>query len=131
MLEANKSLVRNFFKEVIHERNPDAADRYLAPDFRSHTNPTLGWGPEGYKAFARQIAVGFDNFKGEVQAIVAEDDLVMVRTLWRGKHVGDFLGHKATNNLVQYAVADTFLVVDGKLSQHWDVVDTNKPWEKD
>ena len=122
-LEANKQLYRDFMEEVWKKRNPSAADRYLAPNFIEH-NPNLPPGLAGRKQFAAAVMAGFSDYHPEIQEIIAEGDRVVARVLWTGTQDGPFLGRPATGNKVRFSTADFFRVENGKLAEHWDVVDS-------
>ena len=56
--------------------------------------------------------------------MVAEGDRLAVRIVWTGTQDGPFLGRPATGNKLRFATADFFRIQDGKLAEHWDVVDS-------
>jgi predicted ester cyclase len=47
----------------------------------------------------------------------------VVRWTNSGTHSGDFLGIPATGRTVSFAGIDIYRVEDGKLAEHWHVVD--------
>jgi predicted ester cyclase len=118
-----KQLYRNFIEEVWNKRRPSAVDEYLAPDFIEH-NANLPPGRDGRKRFAAAVQAGFSDYHGEIQEIVAEGDRVVGRVVWTGTQDGPFLGRPATGNKLRFATADFFRIVNGKLAEHWDVVDS-------
>lgn len=121
--EANKQLVRSLIEEVMNKRQPAAVDRFLASDFIEH-NPNLPQGRDGRKQFAAAVQAGFSDYRGEIVEILAEGDKVVVRIQWSGTQDGPFLGLPPSGNKVRFSTADFFRVVDGKLAEHWDVVDS-------
>jgi predicted ester cyclase len=46
------------------------------------------------------------------------------RTLWTGTQDGPYLGRAPTGNKLRFSTADFFRVENGKLAEHWDVVDS-------
>ena len=122
-LEANKTLVRSFIDEVMNKRQLDAVDRYLAPDFIEH-NPNLPQGRDGRKQFVAAVLAGFSDYRGEIVEILAEGDKVVVRTQWSGTQDGPFLGLPPSGNKVRFSTADFFRIANGKVAEHWDVVDS-------
>jgi predicted ester cyclase len=121
--EANKQLVRSYLEEVINKRRPDATDRYIATGFTEH-NPNLASDIEGKKRAVTALLAGFSDYHGEIVEILAEGDKVVVRTQWSGTQDGPFLGLPPSGNKVRFSTADFFRVADGKLVEHWDVVDS-------
>ena len=122
-IDGNKQLYRNFIEDVWNKRRPSAIDDYLAPDFVEH-NPNLPPGLDGRKRFVTAVQAGFSDYRAEIQEIVAEGDRVVARVLWTGTQDGPFLGRPATGNKVRFATADFFRIANGKLAEHWDVVDS-------
>jgi predicted ester cyclase len=120
--EANKQLYRNFIEEMWNKRNPSAADRFLTADFIEH-NANLPPGLAGRKRFAASVLVGFSDYHGEIQEIVAEGNKIVARVQWTGTQDGPFQGRPATGNKLRFSTADFFRVENGKLAEHWDVVD--------
>ena len=120
--EANKQLYRNYVEEMWNKRNPSAADRFLAADFIEH-NANLPPGLAGRKQFVTSVLAGFSDYHGEIQDIVAEGNKVVARVQWTGTQDGPFQGRPATGNKLRFSTADFFRVENGKLAEHWDVVD--------
>ena len=122
-LDANKLLVRDYIDNAINKRQPDAAERYFATNYVEH-NPHLPPGIAGKKQFIAAVLTGFSDYHGEIQDIVAEGNEVVTRTLWTGTQDGPFLGRPATGNKVQFATSDFYRIENGKVIEHWDVVDS-------
>ena len=122
-LEANKQIQRDYIENVINRRQPETADRYIAPGLIEH-NPNLPQGLEGRKQFVAAVLAGFSDYHGEIQEIMAEDDKVVVRTLWTGTQDGPFLGQPATGRKLRFTTADFIRIENGKVAEHWDVVDS-------
>jgi predicted ester cyclase len=121
-LEASKQLYRNYVEEMWNKRNPSAADRFLATDFIEH-NANLPPGLAGRKQFVASVLVGFSDYHGEIQEVIAEGSSIVARVQWTGTQDGPFQGRPATGNKLRFSTADFFRVENGKLAEHWDVVD--------
>ena len=72
-VEANKALLRRSIEEIWNQRNPEAADRYIAADLIEH-NPNIPQGLEGRKKFIAAVQAAFSDYHAEVQEIIAEGD---------------------------------------------------------
>ena len=121
--EANKQIVRSLLEEVINKRQPAAADRYLAVDFIEH-NPNLPQGLAGRKQFVAALLTGFSDYHAEIEEILADGNKVVTRTLWTGTWDGPFLGLQPSGKKLSFHTSDFFRVENGKLAEHWDVVDS-------
>jgi predicted ester cyclase len=120
---ANKQLYRDYIENVFNKRQPSVADRYVAVDFIEH-NPNLPQGLAGKKQFVASVLAGFSDYHGEIQDIVAEGDKLVARVLWTGTQDGQFIGLPPSGNKLGFSTADFFRVDQGKLAEHWDVVDS-------
>jgi len=109
MLEQNKKLVTAFYDAAINQKNYDAAVKYLGAEYKQH-NPTAADGKEGLKAFIDFLKARFPNQHGEIKKVVAEGDLVVL-------HV-----HSTRGDGPGRAIVDIFRVKDGKVVEHWDVI---------
>jgi len=122
-LNANKQLVRDYIDNAINKRRPESAERYFAANYIEH-NPHLPAGIAGKKQFIAAVLKGFSDYHGKIEDIVAEGDEVVTRTLWTGTQDGPFLGRPATGNKVKFATSDFYRIDNGKVVEHWDVVDS-------
>ena len=123
-MEANKDLVRHYFMAF---RDRDAAwwERFIAPDFIRH-DPGLNFevrGPAGVARLGEVLHGAFSDIEMHVAEVIAEGDSVLARLRFTGRHTGDFQGKAATGNTVDIAVMDYFRVSDGRLAEHWALMD--------
>jgi predicted ester cyclase len=122
-LDANKQIFRAYLDAVVNQRQPDAADRYLTPNFIEH-NPNLPQGLAGRKQFVAAVLAGFSDYHGEIEDILAEGNKLVTRTLWTGTQDGPFIGLPPSGRKVSFHTSDFFRIENGKLAEHWDVVDS-------
>lgn len=120
-LETNKKLYRDFVETVINKRQPDAAGRFMSESLIEH-NANIA--KVGRPKFLAAVLAGFSDYHGEIQDILAEGDKVVVRTLWTGTQDGPFLGLPPSGRKLRFMTADFFRIENGKLAEHWDVVDS-------
>lgn len=121
--EANKALIRSYYEEMWNKHRPSAADRFVATNFIEH-NPRLPQGLAGRKQFVTTVLAAFSDYHGEVQELVAEGEKVVSRVQWTGTQDGPYQGRPATGNKLVFSTADFFRIENGKIAEHWDVVDT-------
>ena len=95
----------------------------MAVDLIEH-NPNLPQGRDGKKRFVEPVLDGFSDYRGEIVEILAEGDKVVVRVQWSGTQDGPLLGLTPSRNKLRFSTADFFRIADGKVAEHWDVVDS-------
>ena len=120
-VEANKKLYRDFVEIVINKRQPEAAGRFMSDGLIEH-NANIA--QVGRSKFLAAVLAGFSDYHGEIQDIVAEGDKIVVRTVWTGTQDGPFLGLPPSGRNLKFTTADFFRIENGKLAEHWDVVDS-------
>ena len=109
----NKAVVRDFYTNVFLARNVDAAPRYVAPSYLQH-NPQVPTGLKGLMDTFRPVFASYPpDFKREILAIVAENDIVVLyhRKSWTSPK--DHQHHVALG-------FDMFRVQNGMITEHWD-----------
>jgi predicted SnoaL-like aldol condensation-catalyzing enzyme len=109
-LERNKKLVLAFYEHAINEKDFEAARKYMADDYRQH-NPTAADGPEGLRVWLGEFKRMFPNLRASVKKCIAEGDFVVLHVLGEN-------GPSPSGT----AVVDIFRVVNGKVAEHWDVI---------
>ena len=113
--QANKDLVLKFEDLAFEQKDVNAAAALLSDDFKQH-NPQIPDGKEGFiQGVGGYLLKQNPNLKLTVKRVVAEGDLVVL-------HV---FGKYDNNNPAERGVAvmDIFRVKDGKIAEHWDVIE--------
>jgi len=108
---ANKALVLKAITGVFVDRNPAVLDELFSPDYRQH-NPQVPNGIDAIKGLLGQLSESFDYTPG---LVIADGDYVAVH----GRYVG--WGPKPM------VAIDIFRVANGKLAEHWDVMQEEVP----
>jgi predicted ester cyclase len=120
----NKQTVRTLYEEVLNEGRLELLDRIAWPDHVEHNPfPQQSQGAEGLKQRASMIRAAF-NPRFTIEHLVGEGDKVAIMWSNEGTHVGDWFGFTPTGKSVATHGVDVFLLRDGRLAEHWDVVDT-------
>ena len=121
--EANKALARKMFEDVLNGRNLDLLDEVATSDYVEH-NPLPGQrtGIAGIRDRYTMVLTAFDpHFT--IDDVIAEGDKVVLRWTNSGTHVGEFLGMPPTGRSYRIPGVEIWRVENGKLAEHWDVVD--------
>ena len=111
VLEANKKIVRDYVELAFNQRKPEeAVAKYQGPYYRQH-NPGAKDGAEPFIAFVKWFAQTYPSFRIDIKRIIAEGDLVVTHS---------HLIHEPNDRGT--AVVDIFSLENGKIVEHWDVV---------
>ena len=108
--QANKALVLNFYETAINQKDADAAVVMLGPVYIQH-NPRAPDGPEGLRGLIRYLKASFPEHRATVKRVIVEGDLVVL-------HVHS----QPTPGAPGSAIVDIFRVENGKVVEHWDVM---------
>jgi predicted SnoaL-like aldol condensation-catalyzing enzyme len=110
--ERNKKIVVQFYNAALNEKDWDKTVKFIGNRYVQH-NPNAASGPEGFKAHIDNLKKNFPQNHGDIKKIFATDDLVAIHV-----HV------KRKPEDRGYAVVDMFRLENGKVVEHWDVVQT-------
>jgi predicted ester cyclase len=119
-LASNKQLVRDFYGEAINGRDLYACDRLLTTDF-VHNGEQRG--RDGQRGAVEAFLSAFSPLRHEILLMLAEDDLVCARQRWSGTHVGEFMGHAATNRRVSFSSTAILKIRGDEIAEAWDQIE--------
>lgn len=77
----------------------------------------------GYKARVEASRAPFPDQRFFVEAMLAQEEKVMVTWRWQGTHRGAVAGIPATNRLIKMTGATLYPFKNGRVIGHWQVVD--------
>ena len=109
--KANRELVKKAMTALFVDRDLSAIDKYMGKDYIQH-NPTIANGHEGLKKIIAGLGA---NFKYQPGLVLADGEFVMIH----GRYVG--WGPEPM------LATDIFRVKNGKLVEHWDVMQVEVP----
>jgi predicted SnoaL-like aldol condensation-catalyzing enzyme len=102
--------VVEFYNQALNEKNFEAASKYLGTRYIQH-NPVAADGPEGLKGFIGFLRDKFPQSRSEIKRVFADGDFVIL-------HVHS-VREPGTRGR---AIIDLFRLENGKIVEHWDVV---------
>ena len=104
----NKALVLEAFDTLFNKRDYDAAERFWSPNYVQHS-AHIPPGREGLFGLIKSLP---PTLKYENSLILAEGDLLMLHGRFSG------IGQPAN-----WIVLDIVRLEDGRLAEHWDVIE--------
>jgi predicted ester cyclase len=119
----NKQTVRRLYEEVANQGRLELIDEIAWPNHVEHNPfPQQIQGAEGLKQRISMIRAAF-NPRFTIEHLIADGDKVAVMWSNQGTHVGEWFGFAPTGKSVTTHGTDVHLLRDGRLAEHWDVVD--------
>ncbi|WP_326639227.1 ester cyclase [Nonomuraea fuscirosea] len=107
---SNKQTVLDFYEAAFNEKDFDTVAELVGDNYTQH-NPQIADGPDGLQARLRHLKETFPALRLEVRRLLAEDDYVVGHV-----YAVREPGQRGT------AIMDIFRLEDGKLIEHWDVM---------
>ncbi|HWN15525.1 MAG TPA: nuclear transport factor 2 family protein [Candidatus Dormibacteraeota bacterium] len=108
--EANKKAVVEFYDKALNQKDFEAAAPYFGSRYVQH-NPNAPDGIDGFKAFLGFLREKFPQSRSEIKRVLADGDYVILHV-----HAVRTPGERGS------AIVDVFKLENGKIVEHWDVV---------
>ncbi len=119
----NKRTIRRYYEEVFNQGKLEVLDEIVAKNHVEHDPlPGQAQGIEGLKQRVAMVRGAF-NPKFTLDDVLADGDKVVVRWTNRGTHLAEWFGVPPTGKTVVVKGIDIHQLRDGKMAEHWDVVD--------
>jgi predicted SnoaL-like aldol condensation-catalyzing enzyme len=108
--ERNKQIAIAFYNAALNEKDWEKTKSFIGNRYVQHNLAAVD-GPEGLKAHIEFLKKDFPNNKGEIKHALADGDLVALH-----------IHNRRSPELRGNAVVDLFRIENGKVVEHWDVV---------
>ena len=119
----NIELARSFYS-LINGADAGKWRAAFAANWKAH--PPLPSAPDqlaGYEKVIGSFRAGMPDLVVTQVEIIANDDVVAVRSKVKGKNSESLFGQPATNREVEFTAMDIHRIVDGKIVETWHVED--------
>ena len=110
-LDENKTVVVNFLENSFIKGNPEQAVADHVGDRYIQHNPLAPDGAEGFIGFVHWLREQNPNMRFEIKRVIADGDIVVTHSRMT-----------LSDEQPQRAVADFFRLEDGRVVEHWDVI---------
>jgi predicted ester cyclase len=126
-LDENKALARRYFEEFFNGRDLRHAGEVCATDYTEHAVAPFGEsepgrvdGPQHLKDTVHWLTEQFPDIRMNVEAVVAEGEVVVARVRSVGTNHGPLNGvAPPTGRCFSARQTHWFRVSDGRLAEHW------------
>ena len=108
--EANRKAVLEFYEKGLNQKDADGPIAYMGDRYVQH-NPNAADGPEGFRKFIAFLREKFPNSRSEIKRSFVDGDYVILHV-----HAIREPGTRGS------AIVDIFKLENGKIVEHWDVV---------
>jgi steroid delta-isomerase-like uncharacterized protein len=122
--DENKAIVRRLVEEAQGGGQLDVIDELMSSDFVDHCPvPGIPATREGVKQIFGMFHAALPDLHVTIHDQIAEADRVMTRKTLSGTHQGDLFGIPPTGKAVDIHVIDILRLCDGRITDHWNLVD--------
>ncbi|MFC4463743.1 ester cyclase [Streptomyces xiangluensis] len=111
------------YVKLVNLRDLDALFALYAPDFRNHAADGTATGLEETRAVLASFLDAVPDFAATPVRVIVEDDWFAISFILTGTNTGPFNGTPATGRSIKVLELRMFKVADGKLTDHWGLID--------
>lgn len=109
VMAANKQFILDYFAALNKDKSPATVDKYMTD--------------EVLKEHIVMFETAFPGYRLTAEEMIAEGNLVFVRTRFDGTHDGDLMGIAPTGKPVSIEIALIYHIENGKIVDHWMLSD--------
>ena len=119
----HKDLVKNYIENIWNKKLLDHINLYLHATYVDHSlPPSLPPNSKGTQLWIEATSQSFENTT-LIEALVAEEDKVVVKIKMLLKHIGIWRDIEPTHMELSTAGYRYFKLADGKIIAHWALID--------
>ena len=111
------------YVRLVNQGDLDALFALYSPDFRNHAADGTTTGLAEARAVLASFLDAVPDFVASPVRVIAEDDWFAINFVLTGTNTGPFNGAPATGGSIKVLEFRMFKVVDGKLAEHWGLID--------
>jgi steroid delta-isomerase-like uncharacterized protein len=111
------------FVQMLNTHDADLVDAFIASDYRNH-NAFVDDGREANRQFWAAFFAALPDLTATMEDLIASGDRVVGRFVYRGTHLGEFMGLPPSGRPVEMRSIDIWRVADDMFVEHWDELNT-------
>jgi predicted ester cyclase len=127
MSNRSTDLARRWCEEIVNQRDLAVCDEIMADRYIEHAAAPFGQsepgevhGPQHMRGVVTWLFEQFPDMRWEIEALIAQGDIVAVRVRAEGTNLGPIGGVvPPTGKRFSAGQSHWFRVQDGKLAEHW------------
>ena len=119
-LDENKAVAQRLYDELFNRGRLSAVDELVAPGFVCHAAPSgTPVGPRGMWRVAARLRDAFPDGRFVIEDLIAEDERVAVRLMFRGTHRDANRPSRLTARHVEREQVHVLRLAGGQVAEHW------------
>jgi predicted ester cyclase len=122
MTMTNAEIVGHVGNRVFNLHDFSVLAEHMDANYIQH-NALVPQGREGFQNFFEDTFRAVPDWKYELKNLISGGDYVWVYGTYSGTHTGEWLGIPPTQQAFAFDAVDIFRLEDGRLAEHWDVMD--------
>jgi steroid delta-isomerase-like uncharacterized protein len=125
MSEDNKAIARRFIEKVWNGHDLDAIDEFIAENHVDHdpARAETPGGPAGMREFVEMYLGAFPDTHIEIDDVIAEGDLVVIRWHATGTHDGELMGIPPSGKPIEVTGIGIDRIEGGRIVESWQNFD--------
>lgn len=116
--EENKELVRRYLN-AFNNQDEDTISDFLAEDVVEYSIHAEQHGPQEVIEYLQSHFEMFPDYSGSTEAMIAEDDTVVVRYTASGTHSGEYHDVEPTGQQVEWTGIVIYRIEDDQIAEVW------------
>jgi steroid delta-isomerase-like uncharacterized protein len=120
-IERNKAAAVRWSQELWSQGHLAVADEIIAPDYVRHDpgDPFPAHGPEDVKRIVTMLRTMFPDFRIQVEAMIAEGDIVVSRYTATATDTVGYMGMPPSGKAIRTSAMQMFRFSSGKIVESW------------
>jgi steroid delta-isomerase-like uncharacterized protein len=121
-IASNIACARSFIDQVWNGQRISLLADFLSADYvdNAYSPPDVN----GLRKILGEMKQAFPDTHQTIECITAQDDMVVCRIVLNATHLGAFRDTPASGRSIRVNVYRSFRFQDGKIAEHWGLLDT-------